>query len=314
MQRPHRQKNRRSHVCILVNESAHGYRSDPIDRLIGSVRKRGWQYTVIRPSSALELADTARAACGHRRGRRLLPPNFQKRGPVTSLVAAGGDGTFNLVARAALRADIPLGLLPMGRFNNIGRSLFSDLSVSASINRIMSEGTRPLDVGVVNGQLFFGSIGIGLIPRLAATLAEQKTPRFGLSWGRMVSHIAGEIKTSDLLVKLDSFRFEISPRLLNVNLLSRSSGLNLSPASLSDDNRVEVIFDFAASQRELGAYARQVFAGKFIYGSTVRLFRGAVVTIEPVLEQTMYLDGELIVLPTNTIDIKINEKQLKVYG
>ena len=37
------------------------------------------------------------------------------------LVAAGGDGTINAVASAALRAGVPLGVVPMGTFNYFSR-------------------------------------------------------------------------------------------------------------------------------------------------------------------------------------------------
>lgn len=313
MQRPRRKTEPRRHVCIIVNESTVGYRPEPIERLTAAIRKRGDQYTVIRPRTAHELSDAAHAACGRRRARRLLPPNFERRGRVTSLVSCGGDGTFNLVARAALAADIPIGLLPMGRFNNIALSLYKDVSVAASIKRLSGREFRLIDVGNVSGQPFFCAIGLGLIPRLTKNLAEQKTPRLGLGWARLVSQAASEIEPKKLVIKVDAFRFEISPTILQANLLSHASGLALSPASLTDDRRAEIIFDVSATRGELGAYARRIHSGKFIYGSNIRLFRGAVVTVQPVQERTLYLDGELIELPTNLIEIKIEEKQLKVY-
>ena len=296
-----------------MNESATNYRPEPIERLTTMIRKQGGQYTVLRPRTAHELSDAAQAACGRKRARRLLPKMFERRGRVTSLVSCGGDGTFNLAARAALAADIPIGLLSMGRFNNIARSLYSDFGAAASIKRIAGREFRLIDVGNVSGQPFFGAIGLGLIPRLTKTLAEQKTPRFGIGWARLVSQAASEIESKKLVVKVDAFRFEISPTILQANLLSHASGLALSPASLTDDRRVEVIFDVSATRGELGAYARSIHSGKFIYGSNVRLFRGAVITIQPVQERTLYLDGELIELPTNLIEIKIEEKQMKVY-
>ena len=313
MQRPKRKTEPRRHVCIIVNESATNYRPEPIERLITTIRKRGDQYTVLRPRTALDMSDAAQAACGRRRGRRLLPQTFQRRGPVTSLVACGGDGTFNLIARAAQIADIPIGLLPMGRFNNIGRSLYTDLGAAASVKRITGSDFRLIDVGNVSGQPFFGAIGLGLIPCVGRMLTEQKTPRLGFGWARMVSQAASKIEPKKLVVKVDAFRFEISPTILQANLLSYAAGLALSPVSLTDDRRVEIIFDVSATRGELGTYARLIHSGKFIYGSNIRLFRGAVITIQPVQERTLYLDGELIELPTNLIEIKIDDKQLKVH-
>ena len=82
---------------------------------------------------------------------------------------------------------------------------------------------------------------------------------------------------------------------------------------VADDHRAEIVFDVRANRRDLAAYAGQISKGKFVYGSEVRLFRGSVITIQPTRGRTLYLDGELINLPTNILEIKISEKQLKVY-
>lgn len=313
MQRPRRQKDQRTHVCILVNESAAAYRPEPIEQLTTRIRNQSGQYTVLRPRTANNLMEAAQAASGRRRGRRLLPMQFQKRGPVTSLIACGGDGTFNLVARAAHAADLPVGLLPMGRFNNIARSLYTDLGVEASIKRIMERSYQLIDVGTVAGQPFFAAIGLGLTPHLARMMAKRKTPRLALGWSRLVSQTVAHIEPKKTVVKVDAFRFDISPTILNVHLLSHSVGLPMTPASLADDHRAEIIFDVRANRRDLAAYARQISKGNFVYGSAVRLFRGSIITIQPTRGRTLYLDGELIDLPTNILDIKISEKQLKVY-
>ena len=46
----------------------------------------------------------------------------------------GGDGTVNLVAQIALKADLPMGIIPLGRFNNIARNFDPDLEI---INFVM---------------------------------------------------------------------------------------------------------------------------------------------------------------------------------
>ena len=39
------------------------------------------------------------------------------------VVAAGGDGTLNAVAKKLMHTDIPMGIMPLGTFNYVARAL-----------------------------------------------------------------------------------------------------------------------------------------------------------------------------------------------
>lgn len=312
MQRKRRQKEQ-AHFCILVNESASRYNSQAVDALLDGIRKSGDQYTILRPSSAVDLLDAARAACGLRRGKRLLPAQFARRGKVTGFVACGGDGTFNLVARAALAVDIPVGALPMGRMNNIAAGICDEVTTANAIDKILKRGYRKIDCGSVAGQDFFGSIGLGLIPAMARLLSDRARPRFAIGWSRLAAQAAEEAQLEKIVMKVDAFRFEVSPLILNINLLPRSLGMQLTPVSLTDDSHAEVIYDIGVSAKQIGSFIRLVQKGKYYYGTDVRLLRGGVINIQPTRGLQMYLDGELIDLPTNAIEVRVTDKRLKVF-
>src|SRR5262245_9848544 len=46
-----------------------------------------------------------------------------KSGNYDLVIAAGGDGTVEAVARGLLETEIPLGIIPLGTFNNVATSL-----------------------------------------------------------------------------------------------------------------------------------------------------------------------------------------------
>lgn len=81
------------------------------------------------------------------------------------LVAAGGDGTLNSVAPAALARSLPLGVLPLGTRNNFARDLKLPLSLSEAIEVIARGNTRRIDVAEVNGRIFLNNSSIGAYPR-----------------------------------------------------------------------------------------------------------------------------------------------------
>ncbi|MFH1687389.1 MAG: diacylglycerol kinase family protein [bacterium] len=284
-----------------------------IDRLIGHIRKQGGQYTIVTPASAVEYLDSALALCGVKKSRRLVPPDFDRRGGLTGLVACGGDGSFNLAARAALRASLPVGILPMGRDNNIAHGIYGTLSPEAIIPRLLAQTYAAIDSATVGGQVFFGSIGLGLLPRLARLLDGNKPPRFALGWSRLAAQAAAEVREHKTIVKVDAFRFEITPRLMCINLLPYSLGLRLTPASIADDQLAEVVFDVGPDSKHLPGFVVHIARGNYCYGGQVRLFRGKTITIQPSRGSTLYLDGELVDVPDNILEIEVGSEQLKVF-
>ncbi len=312
MIRKRQQRTGKSHFAILVNHAASGYRKAAVDRLISAIRDSGGTYTIYEPETAVDLLKQAEVASGSRRSSRAYPAPYARGGKVTSLIACGGDGTFNLCARAALAGNLPIGCLPMGKMNNIARYLYADTGVESAIKAIMGGEYRQIDVGRAADIPFFGSIGLGFIPHLFEELSEQKAPRFALGWSQLGARIAGGVAQKKTLLKVDSFRFEIRPIILNVNLLPYSVGLPLTTASIDDDGHAEIVFDQGDDPGYFASYTRLILKKRYLYGNEVRLYRGKAITCQPVRGRSLYLDGEIISVPNDILEIHIDQKQLSV--
>ena len=100
------------------------------------------------------------------------------------LVAAGGDGTINAVAAAALRTGVPVGVVPMGTFNYFSRehglALDPETAVQDLLHALRNGDMRPVQVGFVNERMFVVNASVGLYPRLLAE-REKASRRFGRS-------------------------------------------------------------------------------------------------------------------------------------
>lgn len=95
------------------------------------------------------------------------------------LVAVGGDGTLNTVARAALAQRCPLGLIPQGTFNYFARAHGIPLEPQAAAAALVRAQPQPVQVGLVNGRLFLVNASLGLHPQL---LIEREVRQ--ALWGR----------------------------------------------------------------------------------------------------------------------------------
>src|SRR5215467_7744669 len=65
------------------------------------------------------------------------------------VIAAGGDGTVEAVARGLLGTRVPLGIIPLGTFNNVASSLRIPTDVRKACRLIATGATHPVDVGFV---------------------------------------------------------------------------------------------------------------------------------------------------------------------
>jgi YegS/Rv2252/BmrU family lipid kinase len=101
------------------------------------------------------------------------------RNEVAGVVIGGGDGTLNAAAPGLLDTGLPLGIIPLGTANDLARTLDipSDLALSA---RIIAAGKlHRIDLGEVNGHLFFNVANIGFGVDLTRALTRDTKRRFG---------------------------------------------------------------------------------------------------------------------------------------
>ena len=71
---------------------------------------------------------------------------------VDAVVAVGGDGTVNEVARAIVHSNTALGIIPCGSGNGLARHLMLPMNTKKSIEIINLFAIHDLDYGIINGR------------------------------------------------------------------------------------------------------------------------------------------------------------------
>lgn len=94
---------------------------------------------------------------------------------VTYVIAVGGDGTINEVARVLVNTDIALGIIPMGSGNGLGRDLNIPIDVKKALETIAEENVINIDYGKVNDRIFFCTCGVGFDAEVAAKSSGKKS-------------------------------------------------------------------------------------------------------------------------------------------
>ncbi len=93
---------------------------------------------------------------------------------VFCVVAAGGDGTVNEVAKALVHSNTILGVIPLGSGNGLARHLNIPLDTKKAIELINNKHSIRIDYGKLNGQIFFCTAGIGFDALISKRFANSK--------------------------------------------------------------------------------------------------------------------------------------------
>ncbi|HKU67083.1 MAG TPA: YegS/Rv2252/BmrU family lipid kinase [Candidatus Baltobacteraceae bacterium] len=100
--------------------------------------------------------------------------------PVQAVIAAGGDGTVIGTIPLALAREVPLGIVPLGTFNDLARTVGVPPAVERACEVIAGGRTRAIDLGCVNGTYFVNEASIGVSARIARRQTPQVKQRFGV--------------------------------------------------------------------------------------------------------------------------------------
>ncbi len=178
-------------ICVIHNPAA-GTRRD-ID-LAGLASSAGRRFPIWRtegPGEAEKMA--ARAA---EQGYRIV-------------VAAGGDGTVNEVARGLLGSGSALAIIPLGSGNGLARHLGIPQDPVLALGGIGGGGFSRMDVGRINGRSFLCAAGIGFDAHVSRHFANAARRGFGAYLRTVLTRYAG-YRPTQLTASIDGLEIASS--------------------------------------------------------------------------------------------------------
>ena len=92
-----------------------------------------------------------------------------------AVVAVGGDGTVNEVAKVLVHKPLALGILPLGSGNGLARHLGLPLTPVAALTRLFEGNPIVIDSAELNGIPFFCTAGVGFDAYVGALFSRQSS-------------------------------------------------------------------------------------------------------------------------------------------
>jgi diacylglycerol kinase (ATP) len=97
-----------------------------------------------------------------------------------AIIVGGGDGTFARQIPRALERGVPIGLIPLGTFNDLARTLAIPLDIGGACSVIAAGHMRTIDAARVNHAYYVTEASIGISSRIARRQRPIDKQRFGL--------------------------------------------------------------------------------------------------------------------------------------
>ncbi len=94
------------------------------------------------------------------------------------IVAVGGDGTVNEIARVIVHTNVILGIIPLGSGNGLANFLKIPKSVKEAVQIINTMNIRSIDTGTINNHFFVSVAGVGFDASVAKDYAKSGSRGF----------------------------------------------------------------------------------------------------------------------------------------
>lgn len=102
-----------------------------------------------------------------------------QRDNVECVIVGGGDGTLISMMEGLIESKLPMGILPLGTFNDLAKTLNVPVDLREACDIIAGGGQLQLDVGWVNGKHFINEASIGISTHIARRQTTEVKRRFG---------------------------------------------------------------------------------------------------------------------------------------
>ena len=246
--------------------------------------------------------------------------------PQRTIVAVGGDGTVNEVARGIVGTGKTLGIIPCGSGDGLALHLGISRKFEKALDTVMNGVIHPLDAGMINDRMFFSVCGVGFDAMVSERYA--KSGRRGLlSYVEQGMNLWREFHPEKYLITIDGRTWENDAALITVGNSSQwGNGAKIAPLADSSDGLLDVTVADMFTTIEMPALAYLLMTGYLDKSHRIHCHRGKNIRISRKSGGPAHADGEwfeagteidihviagaLDVLVPKTID---HEKFIKLY-
>lgn len=227
------------------------------------------------------------------------------------VIAVGGDGTVNEVAKALIHSPAALGIIPMGSGNGLARDLLIPMDIRKAMEAITEENVTSIDYCKANEHIFFCTCGVGFDALISERFAGEKH-RGALTY---VKNIITEylkfqpetyqITFEDQVLQKDAFLVTCA------NASQYGNNAFIAPQASISDGMMDVTVLSPITPLDVAPLVVQLFTKQIAKNNKIQHYKSRKITLKRKGCGVMHIDGEPIQMG-ETISIETFRKGLQV--
>ena len=230
---------------------------------------------------------------------------------VDVVVAVGGDGTVNEVARAIVHSNTALGIIPCGSGNGLARHLLLPLNVRKAIYVINRSEVRQLDYGIINGYHFFCTCGMGFDAFVSMKFAEAGK-RGPITYVENVLREGLKYKPETYTIEDDNGTLQYKAFLIScANASQYGNNAYIAPQASMSDGLMDVIIMEPFDVFEAPQISIEMFSKTLDKNSKIKTFRTRHLHIHRDKPGVIHYDGDPVMTGAD-IDIELKPKGINI--
>lgn len=230
---------------------------------------------------------------------------------VDVVVAIGGDGTVNEVARAIVHSDTALGIIPCGSGNGLARHLLLPLNVRKAIEVINRCEIRQLDYGIINDYPFFCTCGMGFDAFVSMKFAEAGK-RGPITYVENVLREGLKYKPETYTIEDESGTLQYKAFLIScANASQYGNNAYIAPQASMSDGLMDVIIMEPFDVFEAPQISIEMFSKTLDKNSKIKTFRTRQLHIRRDKPGVIHYDGDPVMTGAD-IDIELKPKGINI--
>lgn len=230
------------------------------------------------------------------------------------IVACGGDGTINEVARALVGTNIALGIIPIGSGNGLAANLNIPKNLDLSLEIIIKGQKTKIDVGKINNNFFFSNVGFGIDADVVARYSQRKTRNF-LGYASASIKALFHFQSKKFKIELDHYEKAEGDYyfLFCSNSNEAGYGISFSPKAKLNDGKLDFLAVKKLNFMQQLLFSIYVLAKCIEKMKQAKLLQVHTVKFQHNENQTIaQIDGETILFNKKTIEVSVIPNALNV--
>jgi len=231
---------------------------------------------------------------------------------VDVVVAVGGDGTINEVARCLINTKTQLGIIPSGSGNGLARHLNIPLNFEGALQLINKGVCSKIDTATINSHVFISIAGVGFDALVAKLFAEGSNRGF-FTYFKIVAAKFQSYKPKQYTLTFDKETTVETKALFVAFANSSQFGYNttIAPEAKLNDGLLDVCIVEKPPIFEMPLIINLLLLKRIHKSKFVKVYKASEITVKRSGSRIINLDGEPLKVKKN-LNIRVNPLSLNV--